>query len=100
VPLLDTVAVTLCRGLKRSNPFKADRNHIHHILLNRGFSHNQVLIILFLLSFVLGGMGVAGWWFTLPDWMMFVSFCLIFLVYFYVVYVHFRLEPEEGVVSA
>ena len=94
VPLLDTVSVTLCRGLKGGNPFKADCNHIHHILLRHGFNRTQVLIILYLLSFALGAMGVAGWWFELPDVVMFYGFCLVFAVYFYVVHRGFLREVE------
>lgn len=34
IPLADMIRVTLVRLLKRDSPFKADRNHIHHIVLD------------------------------------------------------------------
>jgi UDP-GlcNAc:undecaprenyl-phosphate/decaprenyl-phosphate GlcNAc-1-phosphate transferase len=42
VPLLDTLRVFSIRIFKGRSPFAPDRNHIHHLLLDRGFSHSQV----------------------------------------------------------
>jgi UDP-N-acetylmuramyl pentapeptide phosphotransferase/UDP-N-acetylglucosamine-1-phosphate transferase len=42
IPLLDTLRVFTLRMLNRRSPFSADRNHIHHILLDKGFSHRRV----------------------------------------------------------
>jgi len=39
VPLFDTVRVFLIRYLRGKSPFSADRLHIHHRLLDMGFSH-------------------------------------------------------------
>lgn len=39
VPFFDTLRVMLIRILKGKNPFKPDRNHIHHKLLSLGLSH-------------------------------------------------------------
>lgn len=45
VPLLDTLRVFSVRILNKRSPFSADRNHIHHLLLDRGFNHSQVTLI-------------------------------------------------------
>ncbi|GAA4745381.1 MraY family glycosyltransferase [Flavisolibacter ginsenosidimutans] len=42
VPLLDTLRVFSVRIAKGRSPFSADRNHIHHLLLDRGLNHSQV----------------------------------------------------------
>src|SRR5689334_4215211 len=42
VPLLDTLRVFSIRIFKRTSPFTPDRNHVHHLLLDRGFKHPQV----------------------------------------------------------
>ena len=42
VPLFDTLRVFSLRILSRRSPFTPDRNHIHHLLLDRGFSHSAV----------------------------------------------------------
>lgn len=46
VLFFDTSRVILVRLWKRKNPFQADRNHVHHILLNLGFNHFQSSMIL------------------------------------------------------
>ena len=46
VPLYDTLRVMGSRLLKRKSPFHADRSHIHHRLLDLGFTHIQTTMIL------------------------------------------------------
>lgn len=46
IPLLDTLRVFGIRIGHRRSPFSPDRNHIHHILLDRGLSHSTITIIL------------------------------------------------------
>ena len=42
VPLLDTLRVFSIRILNGRSPFTPDRNHVHHLLLDRGLSHSYV----------------------------------------------------------
>jgi UDP-N-acetylmuramyl pentapeptide phosphotransferase/UDP-N-acetylglucosamine-1-phosphate transferase len=42
VPLFDTIRVFSLRILNRRSPFSPDRNHIHHLLLDKGLSHSAV----------------------------------------------------------
>ena len=42
IPLLDTLRVFSIRIFKGSSPFTPDRNHVHHLLLERGFRHPGV----------------------------------------------------------
>ncbi len=44
VPLFDTLRVFGIRILNRRSPFSADRNHIHHFLLDLGFSHRKITL--------------------------------------------------------
>lgn len=50
IPLFDTLRVMLIRLKNKKSPFSPDKNHIHHILLNKGFSHIQTTIILLLIN--------------------------------------------------
>jgi len=50
LPLFDTLRVFTLRLRNGKSPFKADHNHIHHILLTFGFSHMHVTIILLLVN--------------------------------------------------
>lgn len=44
VPLLDTLRVFSIRILNGRSPFTPDRNHVHHLLLDRGLSHAAVTL--------------------------------------------------------
>lgn len=44
VPLLDTLRVFAIRIVNGRSPFTPDRNHIHHLLLDRGLGHAAVTI--------------------------------------------------------
>jgi UDP-GlcNAc:undecaprenyl-phosphate GlcNAc-1-phosphate transferase len=44
VPLFDTLRVFGLRILSRRSPFSPDRTHIHHFLLDLGFSHRKVTL--------------------------------------------------------
>jgi UDP-GlcNAc:undecaprenyl-phosphate GlcNAc-1-phosphate transferase len=50
LPLFDMARVFFIRIQKRKNPFKGDRNHLHHLLLETGLSHVGATIRLTLLS--------------------------------------------------
>src|SRR5205085_11274382 len=45
VPLLDTLRVFSIRILNGRSPFTPDRNHVHHLLLDRGLSHAAVTFV-------------------------------------------------------
>ena len=46
IPIFDTLRVFLVRILAGRSPFSADRNHMHHILLDNGLSHVQATTVL------------------------------------------------------
>ena len=46
IPLLDTLRVFAIRIIHRRSPFSPDRNHIHHLLLDKGFSHRKITFTL------------------------------------------------------
>lgn len=47
IPLFDTFRVFVVRLLKKRSPFSADRNHIHHCLLDLGMTHSQAATTLY-----------------------------------------------------
>lgn len=47
IPFFDTLRVIVFRLLHKTSPFKADRNHIHHILLDCGLNHFQASAMLY-----------------------------------------------------
>lgn len=46
IPLLDALRVFSVRIKNSRSPFSPDRNHIHHILLDKGFSHQHITLLL------------------------------------------------------
>jgi hypothetical protein len=50
VPLMDTLRVFSIRVFHGRSPFSPDRNHIHHLLLDRGLSHKYVTLFCLLLN--------------------------------------------------
>lgn len=53
LPVMDTLAVTVRRLRDGTSPFKPDRGHIHHLLLDAGLSPRAVLATLVALALVL-----------------------------------------------
>ena len=54
LPLLDLLLAVLRRTARRSSPFTADRGHIHHKLVDGGYTHRQAVLLLYLWTFVVG----------------------------------------------
>ncbi len=52
IPLLDTLRVFGIRILHRRSPFSPDRNHIHHLLLDKGFSHKAITLFLIAVNLI------------------------------------------------
>jgi UDP-N-acetylmuramyl pentapeptide phosphotransferase/UDP-N-acetylglucosamine-1-phosphate transferase len=74
LPLADTIRVFTIRMLRGRSPFSPDRNHVHHLLIDRGFSHSTatficvtVNIVLIAAAYLLRGIGntwiIAGLFF-------------------------------------
>lgn len=54
VPLMDTLRVFAVRVINGKSPFSPDRNHIHHLLLNRGFNPKSVTITCVAVALIVG----------------------------------------------
>ncbi|WP_298778522.1 glycosyltransferase family 4 protein [uncultured Polaribacter sp.] len=44
-PLIDTMRIFYIRLKAGVSPFKADKNHLHHVLLSKGFKHAEISLI-------------------------------------------------------
>ncbi|MGH8706050.1 MAG: MraY family glycosyltransferase [Burkholderiales bacterium] len=74
VPLLDMARVMFVRLLRRASLFDADREHLHHFLLERGWSVSATALTLIGASVAAGAIGVGAWHAGVPDWAMFYAF--------------------------
>ncbi len=52
LPVFDTIMVIIIRLYNKQSPFNADRNHLHHKLLDNGFKHYQSVLIIYLMQSV------------------------------------------------
>lgn len=64
VPVLDSIRVFVARSMEGRSPFSPDRNHIHHLLMDRfGLSHRQttlrILLINILVTLLFWGLGIV-----------------------------------------
>ena len=51
-PLIDLLRVFIIRVSNKKSPFSPDKNHIHHLLLNKGYSHFKIVSIVQLISLI------------------------------------------------
>jgi UDP-GlcNAc:undecaprenyl-phosphate/decaprenyl-phosphate GlcNAc-1-phosphate transferase len=66
-PLVDTLRVFIIRTAKGQSPFTADRNHIHHRLLDCGYSHTKSVIIIYIFTFLTVGASIGSYLFNNPN---------------------------------
>ena len=57
-PLIDTIRVFTLRAIKGVSPFTADRNHIHHKLIDLGLSQKQTVFIIYFFNLLIIGAAV------------------------------------------
>lgn len=82
LPVIDTVRLMAQRGLRGGNPFVADREHLHHILLRKNLSPGQTSWLLVGINGALGGVGVLGHHLGVPDFWLTMGFVGIFLAHY------------------
>ena len=60
LPVFDTLRVMLARMAHGNSPFKADKSHLHHMLLDLHYPHIMVTLILVLINLIV----IAIWYIT------------------------------------
>lgn len=85
VPLMDMAAIMMRRLSKGVSPFKADRDHLHHIFIRAGYTQRQALSLISLMAALFSIFGVAGEIFNWPEWFMLFAFVGVFMFYCYAV---------------
>lgn len=83
VPFWDMCAITIKRIVQGRNPFKPDRDHLHHIFLRIGYSAKHSLVAIVSFSTLCAGFGLLGECLILPESLMFALFIGCFMGYYY-----------------
>ena len=81
LPIGDTVTLLVRRALRGRNPFHADRQHLHHILLALGLSPGQAVTALMILSFALGAAALAAEALGVLQYVMFYAYMTGLVIY-------------------
>jgi undecaprenyl-phosphate alpha-N-acetylglucosaminyl 1-phosphatetransferase len=82
LPVYDVLTTTVRRMLKGLSPLAGDRQHLHHLLQDHGLSIRQTLLVLVVLSFSGGAIGLYGHISGISDSLMFTVFGLLGTAYF------------------
>jgi len=81
IPISDTIVCMSRRLLKGQSPFRADRTHVHHILIDLGMPVGRAVALILLIAFVLAAAGAAGWALRAPEHVMFYAAIAVFGLY-------------------
>jgi UDP-GlcNAc:undecaprenyl-phosphate GlcNAc-1-phosphate transferase len=58
-PLVDTLRIFIYRAVRGVSPFSADRNHLHHRLIDIGCSHKGTVIIIYSVNILIIGLTLS-----------------------------------------
>lgn len=81
IPLMDTIGLIIRRLTKGQSPLSAGRDHIHHILQQKGLGVQQTVSTLTACALCLAAIGVLGEKYKVSEGIMFLSFATIFALY-------------------
>lgn len=96
LPLMDTVTIMLRRLFKGQSPFKADRQHLHHLLLMAGYSDAQTTALLLAFSAFLGAIGFVGWYWAVPGYLLLYGFLALFAGYYLALHQAWRMMTRRS----
>lgn len=90
-PLTDTLRIFIIRAAKGQSPFAADKNHLHHRLLDCGYSHIKTVVIIYVFSLVTVGASLLSY-FINPSLSLLaiVGCCVLFILF-----VHFSYKKTQ-----
>jgi UDP-GlcNAc:undecaprenyl-phosphate/decaprenyl-phosphate GlcNAc-1-phosphate transferase len=60
IPFLDAVVTFGRRTLQRKNPLKGDRGHLHHLLLDKGWSVKKIALFYWATTAIFGVVGIVS----------------------------------------
>jgi UDP-GlcNAc:undecaprenyl-phosphate GlcNAc-1-phosphate transferase len=76
VPVIDTLSLIIRRLAVRRSPFSADRQHLHHLLMDAGLSCGQTAMAVMALNLLAGAVAYIAIRTGAPAWIMLVSLLL------------------------
>ena len=81
IPILDTLFAIIRRKMNHKPIFKPDKNHLHHCLLNYGFSHRDTVLVIYAVSAVLALCGLIMTYLNSTQGILLLSVISIVIIY-------------------
>ena len=81
ITIWDAFRVILLRLFSKKSPFSSDRNHLHHVLQDRGFSPKNICFIIAGSNLMFGLGGVLALHLGVSSPVLFISYFFGFLIY-------------------
>lgn len=81
IPILDTAFAIIRRKMNNRPIFKPDKEHLHHCLLNYGFSHRDTVLIIYAVSAILAVCGLTMTYLTSTQ-----GICLLLILTVLIIY--------------
>ncbi len=78
-PIIDCLTLIVHRLRRGKSPFAAGRDHAHHLMLDAGFSVNQIVSYIMLLTCATGLFGALAMYFNVPEPLMVM--CYLFALF-------------------
>jgi UDP-GlcNAc:undecaprenyl-phosphate GlcNAc-1-phosphate transferase len=82
VPITDTLILMVKRLSKGKNPMKADRYHLHHLLMRYGLNRKLTAKVIIGLTAIMGGCSLLGATYLWSDRVLFMIFAIYFVFVF------------------
>ncbi len=82
IPILDGFYTLLRRFQSRKNPFRGDSNHLHHLLLRRGWDKRVIVLFYVSITTICGVLSLV-----FPNSLeKFITICLVYIILFVWIY--------------
>jgi UDP-GlcNAc:undecaprenyl-phosphate GlcNAc-1-phosphate transferase len=82
-PLIDCVTLIARRLMRRQSPFRADREHMHHLMLDAGFTPTQLTVVLTSINLLLGLGAAIALKLKVPQPFLVLAFIALCVWYFW-----------------
>lgn len=83
LPVMDLFALFFVRLKQGRYPFSPDRNHLHHRIVDKGYSVGTATVILISMSIIFGAIGYSGYILKLPEAYLLCGWVLLLAVHTY-----------------
>ncbi|MDP3352590.1 MAG: MraY family glycosyltransferase [Flavobacteriaceae bacterium] len=98
IPIFDTTRIILFRYLSNKHIFQPDRNHIHHMLIDIGYSHIQTSVLLSILSLVITTLIYHVSTLLNSYWTLTILVFIYFLIYCFFYFLNKKIQSKNKII--